>query len=47
MTDITPTTTLMQLVRRSRMLGEDRSICNWGGGNVLNVDGGVAAAYPR
>src|SRR5438445_9539036 len=27
-------TTLAQLVARSRKLGADRSICNWGGGNT-------------
>jgi rhamnulose-1-phosphate aldolase/alcohol dehydrogenase len=34
MTNFSPPTTLMQLVARSRMLGADRSICNWGGGNT-------------
>jgi rhamnulose-1-phosphate aldolase/alcohol dehydrogenase len=34
MTDISLKTTLMQLVARSRKLGADRSICNWGGGNT-------------
>ena len=34
MTNISPPTTLMQLVARSRKLGADRSICNWGGGNT-------------
>src|SRR5437016_5827524 len=27
-------TELAQLVARSRMLGADRSVCNWGGGNT-------------
>src|SRR5579859_6918585 len=34
MTDATTSTTLVQLVARSRKLGADRSICNWGGGNT-------------
>ena len=34
MTDISASTTLAQLVARSRKLGADRSICNWGGGNT-------------
>jgi rhamnose utilization protein RhaD (predicted bifunctional aldolase and dehydrogenase) len=34
MTDVSPSTTLAQLVARSRQLGADRSICNWGGGNT-------------
>lgn len=34
MTNISPPTTLSQLVARSRKLGADRSICNWGGGNT-------------
>lgn len=34
MTDITLSTTLAQLVERSRKLGADRSVCNWGGGNT-------------
>src|SRR2546426_4271961 len=34
MTDISTPTTLMQLVARSRKLGAERSICNWGGGNT-------------
>ncbi len=34
MTDISTPTTLAQLVARSRKLGADRSICNWGGGNT-------------
>jgi rhamnulose-1-phosphate aldolase/alcohol dehydrogenase len=33
MTD-TVSTTLAQLVARSRKLGADRSVCNWGGGNT-------------
>lgn len=33
MTD-TASTTLAQLVARSRKLGADRSVCNWGGGNT-------------
>src|SRR5947209_14595828 len=33
MTDVSSPTTLAQLVARSRKLGADRSICNWGGGN--------------
>jgi len=34
MTDTSPSMTLAQLVARSRQLGADRSICNWGGGNT-------------
>lgn len=34
MTDTTSLTTLAQLVARSRKLGADRSVCNWGGGNT-------------
>src|SRR5690348_3475887 len=34
MTDTSPSTTLAQLVARSRQLGADRSVCNWGGGNT-------------
>ncbi len=34
MTHISTTTTLAQLVARSRKLGADRSIANWGGGNT-------------
>ena len=34
MTDTSPSTTLAQLVARSRLVGADRSICNWGGGNT-------------
>jgi rhamnulose-1-phosphate aldolase/alcohol dehydrogenase len=34
MTNISTPTTLAQLVARSRRLGADRSICNWGGGNT-------------
>ncbi len=34
MTDISTPTTLAQLVARSRKLGADRSVCNWGGGNT-------------
>ena len=34
MTRISTPTTLAQLVARSRKLGADRSICNWGGGNT-------------
>src|SRR6266851_9231248 len=34
MTDIAVSTTLAQLVARSRQLGADRSVCNWGGGNT-------------
>src|SRR5437667_398987 len=34
MTNISPPTTLLQLVARSRKLGADRSIANWGGGNT-------------
>lgn len=34
MTSLSPLTTLAQLVERSRRLGADRSICNWGGGNT-------------
>src|SRR5512140_2066719 len=31
---MTPLSTLAQLVARSRKLGADRSVCNWGGGNT-------------
>src|SRR5213595_1561812 len=34
MTDTSPSTMLAQLVARSRQLGADRSVCNWGGGNT-------------
>src|SRR3989442_12444397 len=34
MTDTSTSTILAQLVARSRMLGADRSVCNWGGGNT-------------
>ncbi len=34
MTDISTPSTLTQLVARSRKLGADRSVCNWGGGNT-------------
>ncbi len=34
MTNISMPTTLSQLVARSRKLGADRSVCNWGGGNT-------------
>ncbi len=34
MTNISTSTTLAQLVARSRKLGADRSIANWGGGNT-------------
>src|SRR5258708_14153309 len=34
MTDISTPTTLAQLVARSRKLGADRAICNWGGANT-------------
>src|SRR6266699_5000022 len=34
MTDISTPSTLAQLVARSRKLGADRSVCNWGGGNT-------------
>lgn len=34
MTHISAPTVLAQLVARSRKLGADRSICNWGGGNT-------------
>ena len=34
MTNISTPTTLAQLVARSRQLGADRSIANWGGGNT-------------
>ncbi len=34
MTQDTPSKTLAQLVARSRRLGADRSVCNWGGGNT-------------
>jgi rhamnulose-1-phosphate aldolase/alcohol dehydrogenase len=34
MTNSTVPTTLAQLVARSRRLGADRSVCNWGGGNT-------------
>ena len=34
MTNVSTSTVLAQLVARSRKLGADRSICNWGGGNT-------------
>ncbi len=34
MTHVSASTTLAQLVARSRKLGADRSVCNWGGGNT-------------
>src|SRR5579863_9293066 len=34
MTNNSTPTTLAQLVARSRRLGADRSVCNWGGGNT-------------
>jgi len=34
MTYVSAPTTLAQLVARSRKLGADRSVCNWGGGNT-------------
>ncbi len=34
MTLATPSSTLGQLVARSRQLGADRTVCNWGGGNT-------------
>jgi rhamnulose-1-phosphate aldolase/alcohol dehydrogenase len=34
MTSASTPTTLAQLVARSRKLGSDRSVCNWGGGNT-------------
>jgi rhamnulose-1-phosphate aldolase/alcohol dehydrogenase len=34
MTDTSTSTILAQLVARSRRLGADRSVCNWGGGNT-------------
>src|SRR5579859_4873962 len=34
MTDNATSTTLEQLVVRSRKLGADRTVCNWGGGNT-------------
>src|SRR5258706_7959083 len=34
MTNVTVSTTLAQLVARSRRLGADRTVCNWGGGNT-------------
>ncbi|HEX7733592.1 MAG TPA: bifunctional aldolase/short-chain dehydrogenase [Ktedonobacteraceae bacterium] len=34
MTSLSPSPALTQLVERSRQLGADRSICNWGGGNT-------------
>lgn len=34
MTGTTTSATLAQLVERSRKLGADRSVCNWGGGNT-------------
>lgn len=34
MTQDIQSTTLAQLVARSRQLGADRSVCNWGGGNT-------------
>src|SRR2546429_2428956 len=34
MTNGSVSTTLAQLVARSRRLGADRTVCNWGGGNT-------------
>ncbi len=34
MTDVSSSVTLAQLVARSRQLGADRTVCNWGGGNT-------------
>src|SRR5215471_4282098 len=34
MTSVSTSTVLAQLVARSRKLGADRSVCNWGGGNT-------------
>src|SRR6266516_4634865 len=34
MANVSVSTVLAQLVARSRMLGADRSVCNWGGGNT-------------
>ncbi len=34
MSGTTALSTLDQLVARSRRLGADRSVCNWGGGNT-------------
>ena len=34
MTDVSPSATLAELVARSRQLGADRTVCNWGGGNT-------------
>src|SRR5258706_8018354 len=34
MTNGSVSTTLAQLVARSRRLGADRAVCNWGGGNT-------------
>src|SRR5690348_11847403 len=34
MTNNSMPTTLEQLVARSRKLGADRTVCNWGGGNT-------------
>src|SRR5438309_10023711 len=34
MTNSHTSTALTQLVARSRRLGADRSVCNWGGGNT-------------
>ncbi|MBA2681467.1 MAG: class II aldolase/adducin family protein, partial [Ktedonobacteraceae bacterium] len=34
MTDVSSSATLAQLVARSRQLGADRTVCNWGGGNT-------------
>src|SRR5438874_5310671 len=34
MANVSASTVLAQLVARSRMLGADRSVCNWGGGNT-------------
>src|ERR1051326_776828 len=34
MTNNSTPTTLEQLVARSRKLGADRAVCNWGGGNT-------------
>src|SRR5712692_4316526 len=34
MANVSASIVLAQLVARSRMLGADRSVCNWGGGNT-------------
>ncbi len=41
MADSSATTTLARLVARSRKLGADRTVCNWGGGNTSAKSGEI------